>query len=101
MPTYDYICPTCNNVFEYFQSMSDDPLTECPVCKGPVKRKIGAGSRPIFKGTGFYQTDYKNKSSKSDTTKSGGTANPESKPESKPETKPDSTPPPKTDTESK
>lgn len=62
MPTYDYKCIDCGHTFEYFQSIKDEPLTECPVCKGNVKRLIGAGSSPIFKGTGFYQTDYKNSS---------------------------------------
>lgn len=60
MPTYEYKCTKCNNLFEVFQKMSDDPVTECPKCKGPVKRLIGSGSGPIFKGTGFYHTDYKN-----------------------------------------
>lgn len=60
MPTYDYKCTNCGNTFELFQKMSDNPITECPKCKGKVKRLIGAGSGPIFKGTGFYQTDYKN-----------------------------------------
>jgi len=59
MPTYDYICEDCQYTFEYFQSMSSAPLTECPKCKGKVRRKIGAGLSPIFKGSGFYQTDYK------------------------------------------
>ena len=60
MPTYDYKCNTCNYTFELFQRMSDDPITECPKCKGKVTRLIGAGAGPIFKGSGFYQTDYKN-----------------------------------------
>lgn len=60
MPTYDYKCNNCGHTFELFQKMSDNPITECPKCKGKVKRLIGAGSGPIFKGTGFYQTDYKN-----------------------------------------
>lgn len=76
MPTYDYQCTNCNYTFEYFQPMSADPLTECPECKGLIKRKIGTGAGPIFKGSGFYQTDYKSNSS---TTKK------ESKSESKPE----------------
>ena len=66
MPTYDYVCSNCEYKFEEFQKMSDDPLTECPVCKGKVKRLIGTGLSPIFKGSGFYETDYKDskKSSK-------------------------------------
>lgn len=60
MPTYDYKCLECNHNFEKFQSMKDEHLTQCPKCGGKIKRLIGAGSGPIFKGTGFYQTDYKN-----------------------------------------
>lgn len=63
MPTYDYKCLSCNYTFEYFQSMNDKPLTTCPKCGGQLKRLIGAGAGPIFKGNGFYQTDYKNNSS--------------------------------------
>ncbi len=62
MPTYEYKCTKCGHRFEIFQSMKDEPLTICPVCKGKIKRLIGAGAGPIFKGTGFYQTDYKNSS---------------------------------------
>lgn len=59
MPTYDYKCTECGHSFELFQSMKEEPITECPECKGKVKRLIGAGLGPIFKGSGFYQTDYK------------------------------------------
>jgi putative FmdB family regulatory protein len=61
MPTYDYKCKDCGNIFEVFQSMSAEKIKVCPKCGGTVKRLIGAGSTPIFKGSGFYQTDYKNK----------------------------------------
>lgn len=61
MPTYDYKCSNCSYTFEYFQKMTDEPLETCPKCNGKLKRLIGAGAGPIFKGTGFYQTDYKNK----------------------------------------
>ena len=64
MPTYDYKCLNCGYSFELFQSMSSDPLSVCPKCGGKVKRLIGPGSGPIFKGSGFYQTDYKNAGSK-------------------------------------
>lgn len=60
MPTYEYKCLKCGNVFEIFQKMTDDPIKECPKCKGQIKRLIGAGAGPIFKGSGFYHTDYKN-----------------------------------------
>lgn len=65
MPTYDYKCISCNYTFEFFQSMKDEPLTTCPKCGGQLKRLIGPGAGPIFKGNGFYQTDYKNNSSNS------------------------------------
>ena len=65
MPTYDYKCLDCGNTFELFQPMSAEPVTICPECGGKVKRLIGAGAGPIFKGSGFYQTDYKNSSGKS------------------------------------
>ena len=57
MPTYDYICEKCNHSFEYFQSMSDSHLKECPECKGKVRRLVSGGSGLIFKGSGFYLTD--------------------------------------------
>lgn len=62
MPNYDYKCLKCNYRFEFFQSIKDEPISKCPNCNGPLKRMIGAGSGIIFNGTGFYQTDYKNKS---------------------------------------
>lgn len=70
MPTYDYKCNSCSHTFEIFQSIKDDPLKECPNCRGELKRLIGIGVQPIFKGSGFYQTDYKNNSNnKSSVTK--------------------------------
>lgn len=63
MPTYDYKCLDCNYTFEEFQKITDNPLKVCPKCQGSLKRLIGAGIAPIFKGSGFYQTDYKNSSS--------------------------------------
>jgi putative FmdB family regulatory protein len=59
MPTYEYKCLDCNYIFEEFQKMTDAPLTKCPKCNGKLKRLIGAGMAPIFKGSGFYETDYK------------------------------------------
>lgn len=59
MPTYEYQCQKCGHVFEAFQSITDKPLKKCSVCEGQVKRLIGAGSGLIFKGSGFYITDYK------------------------------------------
>jgi len=76
MPTYDYACKKCDYRFERFQKMTDKPLEECPKCAGRVKRLISTGAGIIFKGKGFYQTDYKNKS-----TKSKGSPNNEKKPD--------------------
>jgi putative FmdB family regulatory protein len=63
MPTYEYECTRCGHVFEEFQSITADPLSECPKCGASVKRLIGAGMGIIFKGSGFYTTDYKKSSS--------------------------------------
>ncbi|RLD11154.1 MAG: zinc ribbon domain-containing protein [Chlamydiae bacterium] len=63
MPTYEYECKNCKYVFEAFQSMSAKPLRKCPKCGGKVKRLIGTGSGIIFKGSGFYETDYKRNNS--------------------------------------
>ncbi len=60
MPTYDYLCKKCGHRFEAFQRISEEALTECPECQGPVKRLISGGNGLIFKGSGFYITDYKN-----------------------------------------
>lgn len=62
MPTYEYICRDCGYEFEEFQSITADPLSVCPKCGGKVERKISAGGGLIFKGSGFYITDYKKKS---------------------------------------
>jgi putative FmdB family regulatory protein len=66
MPTYEYECQTCGHHFEAVQSMKDPRLTDCPKegCAGPVHRKIGRGAGIIFKGSGFYQTDYRSESYK-------------------------------------
>ena len=62
MPTYDYICNECKKMFEYFQTMSAKPLTDCPACKkNSLRRIISGGTGLIFKGSGYYLTDYKNK----------------------------------------
>ena len=59
MPTYEYECRSCNHAFEKFQSMVDEPIKICPKCGKDVKKLIGSGSGIIFKGSGFYETDYK------------------------------------------
>lgn len=73
MPTYDYECQSCGHIFEYFQSMSDDPLKECPKCGEGVKRLIGGGMGIIFKGSGFYVTDNRS-ASKGASSGSGGSS---------------------------
>ncbi|MEE9571629.1 MAG: FmdB family zinc ribbon protein, partial [Candidatus Neomarinimicrobiota bacterium] len=65
MPTYDYKCLNCGFTFEHFQSMTDQPVKECPKCGGKAKRLISGGTGLIFRGSGFYITDYKNKKSES------------------------------------
>ena len=66
MPTYDYICNDCEKMYEYFQSMSDAPIRECPECKkNSLRRVISGGTGLIFKGSGYYLTDYKNKKAQS------------------------------------
>lgn len=66
MPTYDYQCEKCGEIFEIFQSMNDKKLTNCPnnSCGGKVQRLLGVGAGIIFKGSGFYETDYRSESYK-------------------------------------
>lgn len=61
MPTYEYECDKCGGQFEYFQAMSDAPKTVCEKCGGHLTKLLSAGSGLIFKGSGFYITDYKGK----------------------------------------
>jgi putative FmdB family regulatory protein len=63
MPTYEYRCDACGHAFERFQSITADPVKKCPECgKNKVKRLISIGAGMIFKGSGFYITDYRDKS---------------------------------------
>jgi putative FmdB family regulatory protein len=65
MPTYDYVCDSCRHEFEAFESIKADPQTVCPECRETtLRRKIGAGAAILFKGSGFYQTDYRSESYK-------------------------------------
>ena len=64
MPTYEYKCDDCGYRFEEFQSMTAEPLTECPQCGGHVERLISSGNGFLFKGSGFYITDYRSQSYK-------------------------------------
>ena len=70
MPTYEYECEACNHCFEQIQSMSDAVIRKCPKCKRlKVRRIISGGAGFIFKGSGFYETDYKRNRSESETAK--------------------------------
>ena len=97
MPTYEYACTKCGHEFEFFQSMKDKPLTVCPEgkCKlkrwgkGRVKKMMGAGAGLIFKGSGFYITDY-GKGNNGKSSSSSGPASSESKSDTKSESKSDS-----------
>ncbi|NBW95809.1 MAG: zinc ribbon domain-containing protein [Planctomycetia bacterium] len=65
MPTYDYVCDACGHAFELFQSMTDGVKKTCPECgKRKLRRLIGAGGAIVFKGSGFYKTDYRSESYK-------------------------------------
>jgi putative FmdB family regulatory protein len=93
MPTYEYICEKCGHQFDFFQSIKDDALKTCPKekCaqekwgKGKVKRAIGAGAGLIFKGSGFYITDYRSDNYKEGAKKESGSGETKAAPaESKP-----------------
>ncbi|GIW76834.1 MAG: hypothetical protein KatS3mg104_1897 [Phycisphaerae bacterium] len=63
MPTYEYVCESCEHEFEQFQSITAEPIKSCPECrKKTVRRKIGTGAGILFRGGGFYETDYRSKS---------------------------------------
>ena len=65
MPTYEYQCDACEHNFDEFQSIMSDPLKKCPKCgKSKLRRVFGAGAAILFKGSGFYQTDYRSESYK-------------------------------------
>jgi putative FmdB family regulatory protein len=70
MPTYDYECQACKHTFEKFQSITAGPIRKCPRCgRLKVKRLLGTGAGVIFKGSGFYSTDYRDSSYKNDAKK--------------------------------
>jgi putative FmdB family regulatory protein len=65
MPTYDYQCDACDHTFDVFESISAEPMKKCPECgKKKLRRLFGAGAAVVFKGSGFYQTDYRSESYK-------------------------------------
>lgn len=94
MPTYEYACEKCGHAFEEFQSITAKPLRKCPECKKlALRRLIGTGAGIIFKGSGFYQTDYRSESYKkgAEKEKSGGSTKSSDKKETKTDTKAAST----------
>lgn len=64
MPTYEYRCTACAQEFEKFQRMSDEPVAECPACGARAERRLSGGAGLLFKGSGFYITDYRSDSYK-------------------------------------
>ena len=85
MPTYEYECAKCGKTFDVFQSMKDEPLKTCPdkKCKGRVKRLLGTGAGLIFKGSGFYITDYRSEGYKQAAKKDAPASAPAASPSTK------------------
>jgi len=93
MPTYDYECDACGHKFELFQGINEPHKKKCPQCAKPkLRRLFGTGAAVVFKGSGFYQTDYRSESYKkgAEKEKSSGESKSESKGEAKSDTKSDS-----------
>jgi putative FmdB family regulatory protein len=88
VPTYDYRCAACGHELEEFQSMHEPALKKCPKCKkNKLERQIGSGAGILFKGGGFYQTDYRSESYKSGETSEKGDGKAPTAPEAKVEAK--------------
>jgi len=98
LPIYGYRCSNCGHEFEIQQRMSDEPLKVCPKCQGKLSKMLYP-TGVIFKGSGFYSTDYKDsgKSASSNGSDSGSEGKSDTKPESKPESKPEAKPESKSD----
>ena len=103
MPTYDYECDACGHTWELFQRISEDPVKACPVCKKKKARRLfGTGAAIMFKGSGFYETDYRSdsykkgadkaKKSKSDSSSESSSKKSDSKSETKSSSKSESKP---------
>lgn len=101
MPTYDYVCDACNHEFEEFQSITEAVLRKCPECKKlKLRRLFGTGAAVVFKGSGFYETDYRSESykagaekdkPKTEKSEKSETKSADSSSETKKETKPKNT----------
>src|ERR671914_434787 len=97
MPIYEYRCEACGHQEEFLQRVSEPPLTECPVCQKPTFSKLLSAAGFQLKGSGWYATDFKNKSSKPAEKKAEDKS---SKPEGKPDAKPGAKPEKKTESKS-
>lgn len=102
MPTYEYRCPACGGEFEKFQRMSDEPVAACPSCGANAERRLSAGAGLLFKGSGFYITDYRGDSyRKAAESDKGGSSSSDTKGEAKKGdsggAKPESKPAPKSE----
>ena len=86
MPTYEYRCPECGTDFEKFQKMSDEPVAECPACGASSQRRLSAGAGLLFKGSGFYITDYRGEGYKkaAEADKGGSSSSSDKKSDAKP-----------------
>jgi putative FmdB family regulatory protein len=97
MPTYGYRCGNCGHEFEIRQKITDEPLTTCPKCKGKLAKMLYPAG-VIFKGSGYYTTDYKSSGKSAGESSNGVAPSSEGKSESKPETKSESKPESKSET---
>jgi putative FmdB family regulatory protein len=99
MPTYGYRCGTCGHEFEIRQRITDEPLTSCPECKGKLAKMLYPAG-VLFKGSGYYTTDYKGSGKSADESSNGVAPSSEGSSESKPETKSESKPDSKSESKS-
>ena len=88
MPTYEYECTKCHHRFEVFQGISDPPKKRCPECRSKVRRLLGTGAGLLFKGSGFYTTDYRSESYKKAAQSEAKSAQPKADSSKKSESKP-------------
>ncbi|HVH13490.1 MAG TPA: zinc ribbon domain-containing protein [Longimicrobium sp.] len=102
MPTYEYRCPECGNEFEKFGRMSDPPVQECPACHAQAQRRISGGAGLVFKGSGFYITDYRGEGYKkaAESDKGGGSGASSSDSKGGSTSKTDAAPAPRSDSSS-
>lgn len=91
MPTYEYRCSECGKDFEKFQRMSDEPVADCPECGKPAERRLSGGAGLLFKGSGFYITDYRSESYRKAASAESGNGAKSGGSDSKPSSSSDST----------